>query len=432
MTRLLALLVLAACHAPAIAHTAQAETAGPVTVLYTLTDATGLAVRGALTELDGRLYGLAGERGPNGTPSCSSGALWQTPEHTQRCPGTLFSIQLDGSGFRVDHAFTQLDVTGRNADGYHPYGTLAVGRDGRLYGVAQMGGSPPEPTIPGFGVLFAYGPPSADPLDRPGSYEVLHTFFAEPRAADGEHPMGALAMDPAGNVFGTAKGGGATSTGTVWEWSPGGTFRWAALPGENYGGVTLAGGLLHGTTWAPGAGVYFTVSPETMQVRVVDSFPALPELPHANDNTPISAPLALRSGGVVATREFGGAYGTGLIAMLTPSGIWALRESDDLGPVDVAPRFANATGGMPNGQIAESATGAIYGTMQYGGAAGTGAIYCVVRGSARIRVLWSWPDAAYPYGGLMLGSDGAYYGVTFGTSQVFRFVPPPSAAELCY
>ena len=421
---LLTLAILAACHAPTTALTRQPESApSPVTVLHVLTESDGMAVRGALTELDGRLFGLAGERGPNGSPSCSSSALWQTTEHTLHCPGSLFSLRLDGSDFRVEHAFSRLDGSGRNSDGYHPFGTLAVGPDRRLYGVTQMGGAPSDPSIPGFGVLFAYEPARDG---QPSSFEVLHHFFSEPRAMDGEYPMGIVAIDAAGNVFGTAKDGGTTSTGTVWEWSPGGAFRYAPLPGVSYGGVTLSGGLLHGTTWSGGAGgvgVYFTVDPQTLVVRVVDSFPAFGWPLRANDNTPIQAPLALRDGTVIAVREFGRPFGTGLVARLSPDGITALWSPGDLGSVDVAPRFSNATGGMPNGQVVEGRDGMIYGTAQYGGAYGTGAVYRIARDGTLQQLLWSWPDAAYSYGGLVAGSDGAYYGVTWNTSQIYRFTP---------
>lgn len=416
---LLALLALMSCRAPTgTSRTAQPDTAaGPITVLHVLSDVDGFAVRGALVELDGRLYGLAGERGPNSTPGCSSSALWHTIEHTSHCPGALFSIGLDGTAFRVDHAFNQLDGARRNADGYHPYGTLSVGPDRRLYGVTQVGGSPVIPTIPGFGVLFAYD-------SARGSFEVLHTFFAEPIAADGEYPMGVVAIDAAGNVFGTAKGGGATSTGTVWEWSPGGRFRFAALPGESYGGVTLANGLLHGTTWTPRAGAYFTADPTTFAVKVVAPFPDFAWNAHGTDNTPIQAPLRLSDGSIVTSREFGGAAGAGLVARLDPvAGIRVLHDSADI-PLGATPRFSNSTGSMLNGEIAEGHDGLVYGTAQYGGAAGTGGVWRMARDGSLFQLLWSWPDAAYPYGGLMLGSDGALYGVTFNTGQVFRFVPP--------
>lgn len=422
MRRIALLIAVAACRSP-VAVTTQPESAlSPMTVLHVLQDSEGIAVRGALTEFNGRLFGLAGERGPNGAPSCSSSASWATPDHTQHCPGSLVSLRLDGSDFRVEHAFTQLDSSFRNPDGYHGYGTLAVGPDRRLYGSTQTGGAPTvEPGEVGYGVLFAFDPSTQE-------LTVLHTFGSEPRAVDGEYAMGALTIDDRGNVFGTTKGGGSTGAGTIWEWSPGGSFRYAPLPGETYGGVTLAGGLLHGTTWAPGAGVYFTVDPQTLAVRVVDKFGQLLPLAHANDNTPIQAPLALSDGTVIAAREFGGASGTGIIVRLdSKTGIHALRAFSDLGPVDVAPRFANATGGMPNGQIVEGRDGMIYGTAQYGGASGTGGIWRMARDGSMFQLLWSWTDAAYPYGGLARGIDGAFYGATFGTSQVFRFVTPMAA-----
>jgi hypothetical protein len=425
---------IAACHAPA--NTARdvqfgncpSGPSGSVTVLHVLTDAEGIAARGAPTELDGRLYILTGERGPNGTPQCSSTALWRTTEHTLRCPGSLVSLRLNGTDFRVDHAFTQLDDHGRNADGYHPYGTLRVSPDRRLIGVAQMGGSPTvEPGMAGYGVLFAYGPPHPE-ADDPGSFEILYTFFAEQRALDGEYPMGVVAIDEQGNVFGTAKGGGVTGTGTVWEWSPGGAFRYASLPGETYGGVTLAGGLLHGTSWSPGAGVYFTVDPVTLAVRVVDSFPAFIWNEHGTDNTPIQAPLRLSNGEVIATREFGGAAGAGVIVRLDPTaGIRVLREAPDISLAAV-PRFSNAAGSMFNGEIVEGRDGIVYGTAQYGGAYGTGGIWRMPGDGSWWELLWSWPDAAYPYGGLMLGSNGNFYGVTFN-GQMFRFDPPTKACQ---
>ncbi len=394
-----------------------------IIIMHTLNrDTEGWAVRGALCEMNGRLYGLAGECGPNGSSGCNSGVAWQTIEHTAHCPGTLFSIGMDGSGFHVEHAFSRLDdVTKKNADGYHPYGTLSAGPDGRLYGVTQMGGSPPNrngESIPGYGVLFAYAPTT-------GTLEVLHTFFGVDAAQDGWYPMGAVAIDASGSVYGTTKAAGLSGSGTVWQWSPGGAFRYAALPGECYGGVTLAGHLLHGTTWAPGAGVYFTVDNDTLRVEVVASFPTFTANLHGTDNTPIQSPLVLSNGMIVTAREFGGAFGTGIIARLDPmtSSIEVIHDSADI-PLSAVPRFSNATGGMLNGQLAEGRDGMIYGTAQYGGANGTGGIYRIARDGSLFELVYSWPDEAYPYGGVTLGSDGALYGVTFVTGQIWRMSLP--------
>ncbi|HEY6180123.1 MAG TPA: choice-of-anchor tandem repeat GloVer-containing protein [Kofleriaceae bacterium] len=425
------LVVLSSCDRPtgeinAGTGIAAQEVGGTFTVLHTFGAGEGKAPRGALAELDGRLYGLNGEGGPNATDNCSSGANWNTIEHTSHCPGALFSLRLDGSDFRIEHAFTQLDANRQNLDGYHPYGSLAVGPDSKLYGVTQTGGTPtgaPGFILPGFGVLFSFDPAT-------GAFTTLHSFFAVPSALDGEYPMGIAAIDASGNVYGSAKGGGASSAGTVWRYSPDGSFAYSALTGENYGGVALANGLLHGTTWqggANGAGVYFTADPSTMAVTIVDSFPAFTFNDHGTDNTPIQAPLGVSDGTVLAAREFGGAHGTGLVVRLSPAtGITVLHDSEDI-PLSAVPRFSNATGGMLNGQLAEGRDGLIYGTAQYGGASGTGAIYRIARNGALFQLLYSFPDAAYPYGGLIVGSDGALYGMEFVAGLVFRFTPPIDA-----
>ncbi len=427
----LAIAALAACGTPPpdVAAAAQGLTEG-LTILHTFGAGEGAAPRGALAEVNGRLYGLNGEGGPNATANCNSTANWNTDEHLKHCPGALFSLALDGSGFQIEHAFTQLDDNGRNLDGYHPYGSLAAGPDGTLYGVTQTGGSPPvgiDPDIAliaGYGVLFSYNPATQ-------TFTTLHTFFSSTRAADGEYPMGLPAVDANGNVYGTAKGGGTTSNGTVWRYSPDGSFLHSDLRGETYGGVALSQGLLHGTTWAGGAnsvGEYFTADAATMTLNTVAAFPAYTANDHGTDATPIQAPTVLSNGAVIAAREFGGAFGTGLVVGLSPTGITVLHDSDDI-PLDAVPRFANATGAMLNGGLVEGRDGLVYGMAEYGGANGTGAIYRIARDGSLFQLLFSFTEPAYPYGGLLVGSDGAFYGMEFDTSEVFRFVPPTVACQ---
>lgn len=388
--------------------------------IHTLDPATeGWAIRGALTLVGDRLHGAAGECGPLGVAGCSSSANWPTDVHRRQCPGVLFSLRLDGTDFQVTHAFSQLDVSGLNPDGYHPFGTLGLGPDGWLYGVTQVGGTPQGlggRVGPGTGVLFRLNPATNE-------FEVLHHFSDLPRAFDGQYPMGAVAVDRRGCVYGTCKGAGALDSGTVWRWSPGGPFVAAPLTGECYGGVALTTSLLHGATWRGGdsdAGVYFVADLDTLAVRVVASFPTFPRLGHADDNTPIQEPTALSDGSVVTPREFGGALGTGAIYSLDPArGIRALWEAPRVS-IDDTPRFSNDAGGILNGRIVEGPDGLLYGCSQYGGANGTGAIYRLARNGTRRQLLHSFPDAAYPYGGPTFGPDGALYGTTFGTGRIWR------------
>jgi uncharacterized repeat protein (TIGR03803 family) len=84
-------------------------------------------------------------------------------------------------------------------DGGYPYGgSLLLGPDGSLYGTTTFGGS-------GFGVVFK--------VDSSGHETVLYTFTG---GADGAYPNGVI-RDSAGNLYGTANGGGASGAGVVYK-----------------------------------------------------------------------------------------------------------------------------------------------------------------------------------------------------------------------
>ncbi len=429
--RSLLFLVVTACWQTPSAPTARVAAALGVpdlTWVHEFTGADGNSVRGALVEVDGRWYGLAGERGPNGTPDCNSGANWSTDEHRRRCPGSLFSVGPAGD-LRVEHAFTQLDDTYRNYDGYHPYGTLVAGPGGWLYGATQMGGNPDVSGARGSGVLFRFNPVGGD-------FSVLHSFFVTARAFDGTYPMGTPAPLPDGRVCGTSKEAGELGSGAVWCWSESG-FDYGPMPaaaGGSVGGVTYAHGKLHGvTSWGglAGMGAYFTFDPDSLAVTIVDSWPAFPAPSCCNDNTSIQSPLLLSNGDLVIARQYAGANGSGVVARLDATGIHVLREFDLVANKQLPEvRFSNATGGMANGQLTEGCDGLIYGTTMYGGASGTGAVYQIARDGTQFRLLHSFDFASgYPYGGVTRGADCALWGTTFVTGRVFRFVPKDSCAQ---
>ena len=101
-------------------------------------------------------------------------------------------------------------------------------------------------------------------VDRSGKLSLVYSFKGAP---DGAEPVGGLAVDSTGNVYGTTLVGGDSSTcpasgcGTVFKIDPAGketvlyTFR--MRDGEApYGGVVIgSGGSLYGTTSAGGTGL---------------------------------------------------------------------------------------------------------------------------------------------------------------------------------
>ncbi len=394
------------------------------TTIHTLNASTdGWAIRGALVEHDGRLFGLAGECGPNGVSNCSSTANWQTPIHTSQCPGTLFSLRLDGSDFRVDHAFTCLDAHGLNADGYHPYGTLALGPDECLYGVTQVGGTPQGlagAVGPGAGVLFRFNPATR-------AFDVLHHFFDNPRAFDGQYPMGTVAIDKRGLVYGTCKGAGAFGLGTVWRWGANVPFVYAPLSGEGYGGPCLDASQqkIHFATYTGGSGgegQWFVADTDTLAVTPIFDFPAFTWPSHGDDNTPIQEPTLFSDGSILMPREFGGTTGYGVVYRLAPrkGAVPApILNASAISPDD-NPRFSNADGSIFNGRVVEGPDGLVYGCAQYGGPSGTGGVWRAARDGSKRELILGFQDNAYPYGGPLFGSDGGLYVTTTITGRIVR------------
>ena len=103
---------------------------------------------GGLTYSNGRLYGLTTVGGANGS-------------------GVLFSININGSGYRIEHTFgTAMDLA-------QPHGTLMAGPDGIFYALAATGGTP------GSGGVFRFNP-------KNGKYQVLHSFGGGATGINGE------------------------------------------------------------------------------------------------------------------------------------------------------------------------------------------------------------------------------------------------------
>ena len=90
------------------------------------------------------------------------------------------------------------------ADGANTVAGLAMDSSGALYGTTYDGGAN------GAGTAFKLVPNGAQ-----SQYAVLHDFCSDAGCADGGKPFAALALDNAGNLYGTASNGGARGSGTI-------------------------------------------------------------------------------------------------------------------------------------------------------------------------------------------------------------------------
>ena len=140
---------------------------------------------------------------------------------------------------------------------------LVIDAGGNVFGTTDAGGTGCGNGSIGYGTVFKLSHSTGTWKEQ-----ILHRF----NVTDGANPGGDLAMDSAGNLYGTTSGGGTvcTTCGTIFTLRPNGTawqfaklYNFSNFSGgmEPTGGVTLdAFGNLFGTTaYSQPFGTYGTV-----------------------------------------------------------------------------------------------------------------------------------------------------------------------------
>jgi len=141
----------------------------------------------------------AGQSPSNGVLRDPDGTMYGTTIYGGETGyGVVFKRDPSGNVI-VLHAFS-----GYPTDGQYPLGGLVRDSAGNLYGTTQQGGSSTLCNN-GCGIVFK--------VDQNGSETILHNFVQ----SDGWYPVGDLALDSAGNLYGTASLGGTHSLGTVFK-----------------------------------------------------------------------------------------------------------------------------------------------------------------------------------------------------------------------
>jgi len=100
---------------------------------------------------------------------------------------------------------------GDAAEGALPTSGVAITSLGVLYGTTSIGGSSTS-CAAGCGTIFQLLPPTS-----PGAYWTQHTLVNFGGGSAGRFPMGGLAMDPQGTLYGATSGGGASGYGAVYQ-----------------------------------------------------------------------------------------------------------------------------------------------------------------------------------------------------------------------
>ncbi len=327
-------------------------------------------------------------------------------------------------------------------DGYNPSAPLIQGQDGALYGVTTNGGD-----YGGGGTVFR--------ITLAGSYTVLHSFGATP--TDGIVPIGGLVQADDGNFYGVTASGGAnhcvqipqdgSNCGTVFRMPPSGvvtilySFGSSVSDGvtPNASLVLASDGNLYGTTANGGAnscgsfgatndcGTLFRITPDGAET-VLHSFGTS----RTDGIAPLGALIQGSDGALYGTTASGGggefcyfAFFCGTVFKMTLAG-----------EVTIVHAFAESSredGYGPSQYLVQTADGSIYGMTGSGGASLsdlTGTVFKLSSTGVKTTLysfgaLTSGPSN--PVGGLVQGTDGAFYGVTAysgasGTGTIFKLV----------
>ncbi len=326
--------------------------------------------------------------------------------------GTVFRVNSDGT-------YTNLYSFGGSPDGATPLDGLVQGSDSNFYGTTFGGGTGThDAPSGGAGTVFRISPS--------GNYTSLYSFASY--QDDAGLPYGGLVQGTNGNFYGTTGSGGSNAChcGTVFQITPEGVetilYSFAGPPNDGnnpQAGLVLGSdGNFYGTTYfggsstncgEPGCGTVFRISPD----GVYSNLYSLGGYP-VDGTGPRAALVEGIDGNFYGTTWIGGSsghceFGCGTVFQITPEGIEADLHS-----------FDETDGANLAGALVQGSDSNFYGTT-YGGGPGYGNVFRITP-TGVFSNIYTIPyvvgsgsvDGISPEAGLVLGSDGDFYGTTAG------------------
>jgi uncharacterized repeat protein (TIGR03803 family) len=300
-----------------------------------------------------------------------------------------------------------LSLNGTNGVGPY-YELLTQGTDGNFYGTTNLGGTNNN------GSVFKITPA--------GALTTLYNFCSQPACTDGAYPYGALVQGTNGNFYGTASTGGANNGGTVFTITPEGAlttlYNFCAQADCNDGEIPSAGlvqaanGQFYGTTQDGGIYGGGTIFEITAAGVLTTTYNFCAKVNCTDGENPMAPLIQASNGHLYGTTYYGGPYTGGTVFEISQTNSYTMLRSFD--------RIVN--GSNPYGGLVQGANGNFYGTMSQGGpnagyAAAGGTVFEITPGGT-VTVLYSFcaqtncTDGSLADGGLVLGTDGNFYGTT--------------------
>ncbi len=307
---------------------------------------------------------------------------------------TIFSIGTNGSGYTVLHTFLANGVDGQNPDTQ-----LFQGLDGTFYGTTMAGGTNRA------GTIFKINGDG-------GGYTILYHF--KTNDVDGRWPEDSLIQGSDGTLYGTTQSGGFSGDGTVYSIHPDGTgysqlhqFNSFAAEGQMPSGSLTSdgGGSLYGSTHRGGNGnngTLFKIGSDGNNYSIVRHFGG-----YGDGQSPSGQLLLGQDAAWYGTTYTGGSNNSGTVFKINGDGTGYTLLHVFSGTND---------GDVPYDALVQDAAGLLYGTTAAGGSNNVGTVFRLNTNGSGFVVLHTFytngVDGASPSSGLLLGGDGALYGLT--------------------
>jgi len=296
-------------------------------------------------------------------------------------------------------------------NGAYPYlSSLVQGIDGNLYGTTSGGAG-----FDAVGTVFRMTPA--------GRITTIYKFCSETKCSDGRGPAAGLTLGINDNFYGTTQYGGIYGAGTVFEITASGKLTTlysfcaeggVCNDGENPVGslIQASNGNFYGTTTIGGkyaSGTVFEIT-QGGKLTTLHSFCASGE-PCTDGERPNAGLVQSTDGSFYGTATFGGTEQSGTLFRITPERQFITLHT-------FCSLQGCADGAYPYGALVLGTDGNFYGTSQMGGLNAAGTIFQITP-SGLLTTLYDFgpcnagcPDGAYPVAGLAQGSDGNFYGAT--------------------
>jgi uncharacterized repeat protein (TIGR03803 family) len=322
--------------------------------------------------------------------------------------GSVFSVRTNGFFTRLYRFGTVLNSHGQPLDGASPQAPLVNGPGDCLYGTTYYGGTNGYTNGygragPGYGTVFQ--------ITTNGLLTALHSFLG----SDGANPTG-LTLGRDTNFYGVASHGGA-NTKVV----------------DTNGDV--------------GFGTIFKVTTNGL-VTILYSFGTVTDVAgHALDGAQPNPLVQGSDGNFYGSAAFGGSNTT-IVDSSRDVGYGTVFKIDTNGILTSLYSFGTVTnstgtpldGANPAGPLVQGADGNFYGVTESGGSENTGTIF-VITPTGTLTTLYSFGPTnlpgfplgyyspMFPCGGLLVASDGTFYGTTCGLTNGEGFGGFPSTSS---